>query len=230
MAVSKRKGTFLGLLIAAILPLSLYLMMRAVNDGNIKIPRYYRIDGIEAVQKDGKTYNDTIFHQVADLELTNQLGEKVSLNKTLQGKVLAINFMFTTCQTVCPRITREVSKIQKAYEKKNPDWVQFISITIDPDRDSVAALRVYADNYKANHDRWYFLTGSKDAIFHYAKEELGVVLQEYGGAEGTVHSENIILLDKDRYIRGYYNASEPEEVARCAQDIAVLQLEKKRKK
>jgi protein SCO1/2 len=230
MAISKRKGTFLGLLIAAILPLSLYLMMRSINDGNIKIPQYYRVDGIEAVQKDGKNYNDTIYHQVKDIELINQMGEKISLNKTLQGKVLVINFMFTTCQSVCPQITREIATIQKAYEKKNPDWVQFISITVDPTRDSVTALRTYSDNYKANHDRWYFLTGSKEAIFNYAKEELGVVLQHDGGVEGVVHSENIILLDKDRYIRGYYNALEPQRVAQCAQDIAILQLQKKRKK
>lgn len=230
MANSRRKGVFIGLLIAAIVPLSLYFMMRSISDGQMHIPKYYRIDGIEAVKKDGKTYNDTIYHQVKDLELTNQLGEKISLNNTLRDKVLAINFMFTTCQSICPQITREVSKIQKSYEKKRPEWVQFISITVDPERDSVATLRVYADQYKANHDRWYFLTGSKEVIFNFAKEELGVVLQSEGGAEGIIHSENIILLDKERYIRGYYNATKPEEVARCADDIAILQLEKKRKK
>lgn len=230
MASSIKKGAIIGILIAAVLPLSLYLVMRSLHDGHIPMPGYYRIDGIEAVEKDGVRYSDTLYHKVKDLELTNQLGEKVSLNNTLRGKVLVVNFMFTTCQSVCPQITKAVYAMQKAYEKKNPNWVQFISITIDPERDSVAALRTYSDNYKANHDRWYFLTGSKAAIYSWAKDELGVVLQDNGGAEGLVHSENIILIDPDRYIRGYYNALDVEKMARCVDDIAILKLEKKKRK
>ncbi len=229
MSFSKRKGAIIGLLIAAVVPLSLYFVMRSLHDGHIKLPGYYRIDGIAAYEKDGKQYRDTTFHQVKDLVLTNQLGEEISLNNDLKGKVLAVNFIFTTCQSICPSITKAMYAIQKAYEKKNPNWVQFISITIDPARDSVAALRTYADNFKVNHDRWYFLTGSKEAIYNYAKEELGVVLQDNAGAEGFVHSENVILIDKDRYIRGYYNALNIDEMANCVDDIAVLHLEKKRR-
>lgn len=229
MSSSIKKGAFIGILIAAVLPLSLYLVMRSLHDGHIPIPGYYRIDGIEAVEKDGIRYSDTIYHKVRDLELTNQLGETVSLNNTLRGKVLAVNFMFTTCQSVCPQITRAMLAMQKGYEKKNPNWVQFVSITVDPERDSVAALRVYSDQYKANHDRWYFLTGSKDVIYKWAKDELGVVLQENDGADGMVHSENVVLIDPDRYIRGYYNALNLEEMARCVDDIAILKLEKKKR-
>jgi len=227
MSFKIKKGAFIGITIAALLPLSLYFIMRSLHDGKVPLPKYYRVDEVIAYEKDGKAFRDTVFHQVADLKLTNQLGEEVSLNEDLKGKVLAINFMFTTCSSVCPAISKSISDMQKAYAKKNPDWVQFISITVDPERDSVAALRVYADNFNADHDQWYFLTGSKEAIFNYAKEELGVVLQPEDGSDGFVHSENIILLDQERYIRGYYNALEPKSVSECANDIAVLKLEKK---
>jgi protein SCO1/2 len=229
MNESNRKGAIIGILIAAILPLSLYFIMRSLHDGHIALPGYYRIDGIGMYEKDGVKYSDTTFHQTKDLVLVNQLGDTVSLNETLKGKVLAVNFMFTTCQSVCPQITMAVYAMQKAYEKKNPDWVHFISISVDPERDTVGAIRAYADNFKVNHDRWFFLTGSKEAIYNFAKEELGVVLQPNDGAEGMVHSENVILLDKDRYIRGYYNALNVQEMSKCVDDIAVLQLEKKRR-
>ncbi len=229
MSSKKTLKVILALTVAAILPLSLYMLMRSLNDGHIEMPKYYRIESIQAFEKDGKKVMDTVFHTVKDIALTNQLGEKISLNHTLKDKVLVIDFVFTRCGSICPSLSTAMSQLQKAYKKKKPDWVQFITITVDPEHDSVAVMRTYADRYGADHDRWYFLTGNKDEIFDYAKNELGVVLQPADGSSDIVHTENIILLDPNRHIRGYYNGLDAKEISVLANNIAILKLEKKRK-
>jgi protein SCO1/2 len=127
--------------------------------------------------------------------------------------------------------------LQKAF-KKDPKketafdtTVHFVSVTVQPEADSFPALRAYAENYDADHDRWWFLTGDRNAIYDYAHNELGLVMGETtGGAEDMTHSQKIVLVDKDRNIRGYYDGLDPDDLKRCADDIIILSLEKKRKK
>lgn len=216
----------IGIVIAAAVPLSFFLL---TPSGRLKIPAYYRPDKIAKTEQDGKIVNDTIFHKVKELTLTNQLGQQVSLNKDLKGKVLVIDFIFTTCPSICPRLSANMREIQKAYIKKNPELVQFISISVDPDRDSVPVLRAYADRYNADHDRWWFLTGNKDSIFDYAKNELGLILDNADVAGDFVHSQKMILVDTARNIRGYFNGLDKAETKKIADDIYILNVEKRKK-
>src|SRR5690554_3777590 len=126
---SKRKSYkfIIGLAVAAVLPLSLFLIMRTVSDGSVNIPDYYRVDQIDSQELDGKIVYDTTFHKVRDMVLTNQIGKEVSLNEDLKGKILVVNFIFTSCPTICPALTSNVEKIQKSFIKKNPDLAHFIS-------------------------------------------------------------------------------------------------------
>jgi protein SCO1/2 len=124
--------------------------------------------------------------------------------------------------------------LQKAFRKTamkdNDTIVQFLSITVNPERDTVQALRAYADRHKANHDHWWFLTGPKKDIYNYARHELGVVISAGdGGDEDFIHTERFVLLDKDRNIRGYYNGLDTLDMKRCADDIGWLSIEKKHK-
>lgn len=216
----------IGIVIAAAVPLSFFLL---TPSGRLKIPAYYRPDKITKTEQDGKIVNDTIFHKVKELTLTNQLGQRVSLNKDLKGKVLVIDFIFTTCPSICPRLSANMREIQKAYIKKNPELVQFISISVDPDRDSVPVLRAYADRYNADHDRWWFLTGNKDSIFDYAKNELGLILDNADVAGDFVHSQKMILVDTARNIRGYFDGLDKAETKKIADDIYILNVEKRKK-
>lgn len=218
------KRFLIGIAVAFLLPLSFYVYytIRVGNAIKGRLPDHYGV-----VRVDNNT--DTVFRRVADLRLVNQLGETVSLNKDLAGKSIVVNFMFTTCPTICPQLTANMLLLQRAF-KKNDTTVHLVSITVDPERDSFPALREYADRYKVNHDHWWFLTGDKAAIFNFAKNELNLTSGTGdGGVEDLAHSQTLVLLDKDRYIRGYYNGLDSGELKQCADDVVLLTLEKKRK-
>ncbi len=227
MSFSKVIKYSIGIVIAAAVPLSFFL---ATPSGKLKIPSFYRPEKITKTVIDGKEVQDTIFHRVGDITLTNQLGQKVSLNKDLRGKILVIDFIFTSCPTVCPQLSANMKEIQKAYIKKNPELVQFISISVDSERDSVPVLRAYADRYNADHDRWWFLTGNKDSIFNYAKNELGLLLNDADVPGDFVHSQQMVLLDTFRNIRGYFNGLDKRETKKVADDIYILNVEKRKKR
>lgn len=215
----------IGIAVAVLLPLFPFLIARMFSDGHIKIPKRYRIDRVDTFRTSGKVVLDTQYHKVAEVKLINQLGDSVSLNENLKGKMLAINFMFTTCKSICPIMTSNIRIMQKSFLKKSGDLVQFVSISVDPERDTVAALRRYADLYQADHDHWYFLTGKRDKIYHYAKEELGLMLDAQN-AEEIMHSGKIVLVDSARNIRGYYDATDPVSLSKCADDIIIISMEK----
>lgn len=197
------------------------------------MPGQYRIERIDA--NNGKP--DTIYHQVSELTLTNQFGQQVSLNKDYKNKILVIDFFFTTCNSTCPQLTRSMKLLQTSF-RKNPkketsldSIVQFISITVNPERDSFPALRAYADHYGVNHDTWTFLTGDKRTIYNFARNELGVTTGPGdGGAEDFIHSDKLVLLDKDRIVRGYYSGLNDTDIRKCADDIVLLNMEWKHKK
>ena len=231
------KKIFLALVVAVLLPLSFYLVTNELSKGKVRMPRYYLIDKVDTSVVNGKQQIDTVYHQVADIELTNQLGEKVWLNKSLKGKAVVIDFFFTTCPSICPRLSKNMQLLQTSF-KKDPKKeasldtiVQFISMTVNPEHDSFRVLRDYADRFGANHDHWWFLTGNKKDMYAFMRNELGVSTGPGdGGAEDFIHTSRFVLLDKDRYIRGYYNGLDDTDVRKCADDIVLLTLERKHKK
>jgi protein SCO1/2 len=223
----KLKSFLIGGLFSLFVPLGAYLFLKMNgHDGHFTLPKYYGIDKIDTQMVDGKQKIDTIYHTVKDLTLVSQLGDTVSLNETLKGKILVVNFFFTSCQTICPELTKNMKLLNKAF-LKNDSVARFVSISVDPENDSVPKLRAYADKYHANHDKWYFLTGSKEAIYNYARYELKLDLVEGNGdKDDFIHPEQFTLLDKYRNIRGYYNGLDSDKVRLCAEDIAYLQVEK----
>lgn len=231
------KKFFIGIAVAFLLPLSFYLIAKALRKDQINMPGYFLADRVDTVILEGKTRYDTVFHQVHDLELTNQFGELVSLNSDLRGKILVINFFFTACPSVCPKLTDNIRMLQNAFRKdpkkefKVGDSIHFVSITVDPVRDSFQVLRRYADKFGVDHDSWSFLTGDKHMIYQYARKELRVATPSGdGGADDFIHSEKIIVLDRNRFIRGYYDGLDTAAIKKCADDIVLLTMEKNRKK
>ena len=235
MAQKRSNGKFfLGITVAVLLPLSFYLITNELSKGKVKMPGHYVIDKIDSQQVNGKLKADTSYHHMADITLTNQLGERISLNKDLKGKMLVIDFFFANCPSICPQLAKNMKLLQTSFRKDTrkeaslDTIVQFISITIDPAHDSFQALRAYADRFGANHDHWWFLTGDKKAIYDFVRNELHLsVGPGDGSADDFIHTGEFTLVDRDRYIRGYYDGLNDTAVRKCADDIVLLTMENK---
>jgi protein SCO1 len=231
MSNKKTKTRYiLGLAVALLLPLSFYLAVKLLKKDQIYMPGYFIKEGVEERVVEGKKVYDTVYHQVSDLQLTNQLGQQISVNKDLAGKILIVDFFFVNCPSICPKLTANMKLMQRAF-KKMDSVVHLVSITVNPERDTAAILRAYADRHGANHDHWWFLTGEKKKIYDFARNELQVYMQPGdGGADDFIHTEKIVVIDRERYIRGYYNGLDSADLKRCADDIILLIMEKKNKR
>lgn len=219
----------LAVLLAIVLPLAGYFIVDYYSKDAVHMPRRYFVpDSVQVTEKNGKTVTDTIWHQVRNIEFTNQLGKKVSLDD-LKGKILVIDFFFSRCPGICPGLTRNMKKLQDSF-LKNDSIVQFISITVDPEHDSVTQLRKFADRYGVNHDSWWFVTGDKKDIYDFAWNELKVGLADTEVDSAFIHTGNFFLLDSNRVVRGWYDAFDSVKQAQLVQDIPLLMLEKDRKK
>jgi len=229
MSTKISNKTFLGgLAVALVLPLSFYFITKVyLGKHNIHLPPRYIVEGVDSQVVNGKMHYDTVYHKVSDLVLTNQLGKQISINKDLAGKALVINFFFVNCPTICPRLTGNIAHFLQNAFKKNDSTVHFLSLTVNPVHDSFPVLRAYADHYNVNHDHWWFLTGDKKTIYDFARNQLFVSVQPGdGGPDDFIHTEKIVLVDKHRNIRGYYNGLDTAELRRCADDLALLTIEK----
>ena len=165
------KKAILGLMLALVLPFAGYFMVKYYSQQAVHMPgRYFTPDSVVVAEKNGKTVTDTIWHKVKNIQFTNQLGKKVSLDD-LKGRILVIDFFFTRCPTICPGLARSMKRLQDSF-LKNDSIVQFISVSIDPEHDSVPQLRKFADRYNANHDTWWFVTGDKKEIYDFALNEM----------------------------------------------------------
>jgi protein SCO1/2 len=214
-------------MLAVFVPLLGYLIVDHYSKNVVPVPRFYIPERIDTVMRDGKPHYDTVFHTIRDFELTNQLGQKIS-RKDLKGKVLLVDFFFTSCTTICPTLTGNLKKIQEAYVK-NDTLLQLLSFSVDPVRDSSERLRQYANRHGINPDNWWLLTGDKKDIYDLARHDFFVTVTEGdGGPDDFIHTEKLILIDKNGHIRGYYNGLDSNAIRQAANDIAVLHLEKDR--
>ena len=224
------RKAWLAICLAVVVPLVFYGIAKSYG---VAMPPRYFPDSVVTRIKDGKEISDTIWHKVANLSLQNQLGETVSLNQ-LKGKVILIDFFFTHCASICPILTHNMRRLQDALKLKDEtkrivdtNFVQFLSLTVDPAHDSVPVLKKYADRYGVNSDVWWMLTGPKKTIYDFALNELKLGLQDSVSVDSNfVHTDYIALLDKDRVIRGYYHGTDTAAMARLGDDIVFIMLEK----
>lgn len=215
------------LLLVLLIPLTGYFIVKFYSKDAVHMPRHYFYDDVKQIQRRGKTVNDTIWHPVKNIAFTNQMGKTVSLDDA-RGKVLVINFFFTRCPSICPGLTKNMKKLQDSFEK-NPEIVQFISISVDPEHDSVQHLRKFANRFDVNHDNWWFVTGNKKEIYDFAIQEIKANIADVNVDTAFVHTENFFLLDSNRVVRGWYNGFDTAKLAQLAGDIPTLMLERDRK-
>jgi protein SCO1/2 len=216
------KRSFLAILIAILLPLAGYFLVKQYSKDAVHMPHRYFYDSV--IVKPGSEKQDTVWHKVKNLSFTNQLGEKVSLDD-LHGKILVIDFFFTHCPTICPGLARSMKKLQDSF-KQNDSIVQFISISIDPEHDSVPNLRKFADKVKANSDSWWFVAGDKKETYDFGLHEIKANIADTNIDTAFIHTENFFLLDTNRVVRGWYNGFDTAKQAELVRAIPTLMLER----
>jgi protein SCO1/2 len=170
---------------------------------------------------------DTVYHSIPAFSFINQEGKTITGND-LSGKIYVANFFFATCPKICPKMTDQLKRVQDAY--KGVDEIKILSHTVDPEHDSVSVLKAYAASHGADNKQWWFLTGNKDSIYSIAREGYLVPAAQGKSANDFFHTQDLILLDKEKHIRGIYDGLEPAEVDTLIDEIKVLLHEYKEKK
>ncbi|SHG75947.1 SCO family protein [Winogradskyella jejuensis] len=160
------------------------------------------------------------YHTIADFSLTNQNGKTIT-QEDYKDKIYVADFFFTTCQTICPIMTDHMYQIQK--EIVSDDEVMLLSHSVTPVKDSVPVLKAYAKKKGVIDRKWNLVTGDKKQIYELARKSyLAVKTEGNGDVYDMIHTENFLLIDKKRQIRGFYDGTNPEDINRLLDDIKTL--------
>jgi protein SCO1/2 len=214
------------------LPLLGYFIIKRSGESAIHMPRHYLADSITTKTVKGKKVTDTVWHKLPDFSLVNQQGDSVSW-EGLKGKVVVADFFFTHCPTICPRLTTNMRWLQQSINNaqrvgdKTPDFIHFLSFSIDPERDSVQRLKQWADRFQVNPEQWWLLTGPKKEIYDMAINEMKIGLVDGQGVDTNfIHTDHFVLIDSNRHVRGYYHGLDSVSLQQLSSDIVLLSMEK----
>ena len=163
------------------------------------------------------------FHKIAPFTLTNQNG-KIVTEHDYNNKIYVADFFFTTCPTICPKMTENMGQLQNEYLEDSQ--IKFISFSVTPQIDSVQQLKKYAIEKGVNDSKWNLVTGDKKEIYSLARKSyLAVKDDGDGGQFDMIHTENFILVDPEKRIRGFYDGTDIEAMNTLITDISILKEE-----
>ena len=205
-----------------VLPVFFYFLVFffGFNADKPNLPIYFPISDTTYI-KNGVSITDTFYHTVPPFEFINQSGKSFT-NSSVDGKIKVVNYIFTRCGKQCPDMT---SKLQDVYETfKGDNDVVILSHTVDPVYDTPSVLLEYAKQNKIAADKWFFLTGNKDSLYKQAYKGYKISALEYETVEGGfLHSDKVLLVDKNNQIRGFYTNTDYDDIKRLITEIGVLQ-------
>lgn len=163
-------------------------------------------------------------HTIGNFSFTDQEGKTITQNN-VKGKVFVAEYFFTTCGTICPKMTAQMERVHKTYKENSK--VAILSFTVDPDTDTVEQLNNYAKKHHADSKSWHFLTGEKEDLYALARKSFFVLKPAETENQGDVgsdfiHTNNFVLVDKKMRIRGYYDGTSVKEVDQLIHDIQLL--------
>ncbi|MDI3320826.1 SCO family protein [Pinibacter soli] len=173
-----------------------------------------------------KGYNDTWVSKKNAIALMpfsfSDQQHQVYGSGAIKGKITVANFFFSSCPTICPDMFRHIKKVSTAYA--NTDDVRFISFTVDPERDTPEKLAVYGKLNGIDPCQWKLLTGDKKELYRLARKGFYITATEGdGGPEDFIHSDRLVLMDKDQFIRGYYDGTSDKDIQLLINDIKKLE-------
>jgi protein SCO1/2 len=226
------KKAIYALLLAALVPLVSYFIVKRYSESAIVMPRHYFADTVLSKTEKGKKVFDTAWHKLPDFSLVNQQGDTVNWDM-LKGKVVVADFFFTHCPTICPGLTRNMRLLQQSINNsqrvgdKTPDFMHLLSFSIDPERDSVPRLKQWADRFQVNPEQWWLLTGNKKEIYDLAINDMRIGLVDGHGVDTSfMHTDYFVLIDTNRHVRGFYHGLDSASLKQLSSDIILLTMEK----
>jgi protein SCO1/2 len=165
-----------------------------------------------------------IGHRIGSFRLQNQFGEEITL-EDVKGKVFVAEYFFTTCGTICPIMTEQMTRVQHRF-RSNPN-LKILSFTVDPEYDDIKVLNEYAKKYDAEKGQWHFLTGTREDLYNLARKSFFVLKPAEAANLGDagsdfIHTNNFVLVDQKLRIRGYYDGTDRDEVNQLMDDIEYL--------
>lgn len=233
------KKSAYGLIIALLIPVLCYLWLKSASETTVAMPGHpFEPDTVMQSVVKGKIQTDTVWHTTKDIRLVNQMGDTVNLYDQ-RGKIIILDLFFTSCGSICPKLTTNMARLQQSFmkggntRKKQVDTsiVQFISMTVDPARDSVPVIREYANSMGVISDNWWLLTGNRDSIYNFIFQELRLdKFSDEPVSPDFVHTSRFVLIDKNMQVRGYYNGLDSTSLLKLAKDVGYIMLEKDKKK
>jgi len=162
---------------------------------------------------------DTIYHTVPEFDFTNQYGERITTN-TFENKAFIVDYFFTSCPTICPRVKRQQLRLYEKY-KSHPE-LAFLSVSIDPKYDDQERLKKYAEDLGIESGNWHLVTGDKNQIYDNAIGFFHTAIENDDSPGGYDHDGKLVLVDKNLHIRGFCDGLVPADVDRFVYDIENL--------
>ncbi len=215
-----------GLVSLLVLPAIFLLLFATARHRFVKLPVFGEKTPVTRTV-DGKEITDTLFHTIPAWSFTNQDGKTIT-DQDYKGKIYVADFFFTSCGSICPKMTRQFLRLQWKLRDDVFDDVLLLSHTVDPETDTPERLKKYGEKNEANFTKWNFVTGDKRAIYELGVNGYLVSTQEDALAPGGfLHSEKFVLVDREGRIRGFYDGTRTEEVDRCADEIKLLLKQEK---
>ena len=212
MKLFKNKAIFLFFLTIVIVPLLAFTVMNWYEDNVEALPYYHKGTATESA--------DVNHFTIPAFTFVNQDSTPLN-NNFIRGKVWVVNYFFTSCPTICPKMMAGMRLVQQAF----PDdaQVRMLSLTVDPYHDTPAKLKRYADNKNINLNQWQLGTGQKAGLYRFARNGLFITADDGdGGANDFIHSDKIVLIDREDHIRGYYDGRDNDEITKLIKDISRL--------
>lgn len=214
------KYKFFGIVLLVLSAIIITIMYQALDPKDV-LP-VYQPNRVNAELVDSTVQHVKKYHTIANFRLTNQNGEVVT-QQDYEDKIYVADFFFTTCQTICPIMTDHMVVIQK--ELQNDNEVLLLSHSVTPEIDSVAQLKQYALEKGVDDSKWNLVTGDKKEIYDLARKSYLAAKDIPYSEYDLIHTENFILVDKKKRIRGFYDGTNPDDIQKLLEDIKVLKAE-----
>ena len=215
-----KRGLFLAVLFAVCIPIGYFLIKPKTHKD---LPIINPID-VQEEMVDPEMLRIGQGHTIGNFSFQNQDNKTIN-QREIEGKVFVAEYFFTTCKSICPIMNQQMKRVQLAF-KDNPNF-KILSFTVDPEVDSVEQLKRYANSLNAVKNQWHFLTGKKEDLYGVARKSFFVLKPAEAANQGDVgsdfiHTNNFVLVDQKKRIRGYYDGTSKKEVTQLIRDINQL--------